>query len=222
MSGGGSSGTYSRRVQGPPPLLPPPTVTRSHASELLKAASPDYARSLALRCVPDNASAVSGRSRALVEIRSSATALAHRRLSRASMIPAGTPYGGVPLATRWFSSEVLNFSDTDLANDITLGMDIRWATPATNTIRPRARVPTASFDGRSGRTPETNRGDADRAMARHESPEATAFWNLSSQEASIGWISRPNPITLKVSATLPLTPMIACPERRGQSAATKY
>ena len=59
----------------------------------------------------------------------------------------------------------MNLPDTSLVNDLTIGMDITGETPANNTLNPRTRVPSVSYDEWVGRIPETNRAVDDRVMA---------------------------------------------------------
>ena len=192
------------------------------ASESLTSALPDSARSLASRCVSDTGSAVAARPHALSVLRSSDEGLAHRRLSRASSVPGGSPTRALRLPLVAFLPNGLNFPDTSHVKDLTIGMDITCVIPSTNTLNPRTRVPSASHDEWADRVPETNRAAVYRVMAHQGSEGSLARWNLLLHESPRGRFATPALITPGVLATMPLTPRFSLAECHGLSTTPKY
>ena len=79
----------------------------------------------------------------------------------------------------------------------------RGRNPATNTLRPRTRVPSEDHTDRARRIPVTNAAAFDRVMGKQGSAGALARWNLPLQEEARGRMSTPTPLTPEAQSTSP-------------------
>ena len=85
-------------------------------------------------------------------------------------------FWGIPLVA--FLANGMNLPDTSFAKDLTRGMELAGEIPATNTLRPRTRVPSEDHTDRARRIPVTNAAAFGRVMGKQGSAGALARWNL--------------------------------------------
>ena len=97
------------------------------------------------------------------------------------LMPTGSPDKAIDLPLIDCLSNGVNYEDTSSVNELTMGMVIAGYVPATNTRRPRTRVPRADLDEWTSRIPDTNRAVADRAMSCQGSEDSNACWNSPSR-----------------------------------------
>ena len=149
--------------------------------------------------------------------------MSEKRKEWAALMPDGPPAMVLNLPLIAFLPNGLDFPDTDLARDLAIGMKITGEAPATNTLRPRARVPRSDLASWEQRIPEANKEAVDMVMKSQCSEEANACRDLSLRQAERGgvWISQPKPMTQTELATVPLTPRFANPERHGMATTQK-
>ena len=134
------------------------------AAELLTAAISHDIRPAASRCVSDPVGVVVCRARARAHLTEVSKNLASKRATWAGIMPEGSPARALNLPLIAYLVNGLNYDDTDLVKDLTMGMGITGDVPATNTLRPRTRVPRADHDEWAERIPQTNRVVVDRVM----------------------------------------------------------
>ena len=165
--------------------------------------------------VPEPKGAAELRERAKAHIAEASERLEGSRPARAALTPEDSPARALNLPSIAYLGNGLNYEDSDLANDLTLGMGVTGEIPAANTVKPRTRAQRVDLDEWEARIPQSNRVSVDRVMVGYGVEGGHRAMAPIYEVGSAGADVRTNPPYAGVMSTIPLTPRFDRPERHG-------
>ena len=184
----------------------------------LKAATPQFAWNIAAEMARDPAGVRARRVCALAELRATASTLEPQSASWRARLGVDHPSARMNLALIHFLCRHLDYPDRNLAKDLSCGMPLVGSVPATGVLRARLRPPRVGIDAWRASLPARNREIVARLVGTGATPMSKQCWGRTLEEARMGWVTTPVPVTDYVLGNVPLSPRFAKEEQHGAGA----
>ena len=135
-----------------------------------------------------------------------------------SSLPLGSPARNLNIPLIMFLARHLDYPDSNLARDLTKGMDITGKIPESKALTKRIVAPTTDLAGIKLRLVTRNRTIL-RHLRRQTDPILrNKCWEMSVLEHQKGWLSRPTPVTQNDRTNTIMSPRFCISEQHGTQA----